>query len=311
MQQPEGPQVSREASIRAARLHALGFVGPAADPVLEKYAAAVANLAAAPVARINLVDDQRQMFCGLYIAPSLNRGSVSYHEEISRRREAPLGQGYCIHVVDHASPLVLNDVSQAPREAENSIFDRGIRAYLGVPLTDGLNTVLGTVCVMDFEPREWQDRHLDELNGISRVLTVEIASRERKISERVRIFETFDASSHPVFVTRTDRLHIAYSNPRFRRLFEEEESSTSGVQIFRDAGILDQLKGIHASADTDRHDGVQMAAQARCGEFIFVAQRIPGRSPNEVIAVGVEAERIGEVGAHLHELVSQTAEMLY
>ncbi|MEV8544483.1 GAF domain-containing protein [Streptomyces sp. NPDC051572] len=311
MHQPEGPQVSREASIRAARLHALGFLGPMADEVLEKYAAAAANLAAAPIARVNLVDDQRQMFCGLYIAPSLSRGSGSEHEDMSRRREMPLSQGYCMYVVDHASPLVLNDVSQAPHEADNSIMDRGIRAYLGVPLIDGLNTVLGTVCVMDFEPREWQERHLAELMGISRILMVEIGSREQKISERARLFETFDESSHPVFITRAGRLHITYSNPAFRALFGEKGPSDSGAQIFRDAGILDQLKGVHTSADTDRHDGIQMAAQACGGEFIFVARRIPGRSPNEVIAAGVEAERIGEVGAHLYELVSQTAEMLY
>ncbi|MFF1678390.1 GAF domain-containing protein [Streptomyces sp. NPDC058256] len=307
MQQPEDSQVTREASIRARKLHALGIVGPVADEVLDRYALMAANFTNSPIALVNLVDDRRQMFCGLYVAPSVNQGSGSKaHEVISTCREMPLDQGYCMDVVSRASPLVLNDVSSDQHRASNPLVDRGCRAYLGVPLTDASETVLGTVCVMDFEPRGWQDKQLEGLQRLSMALTVEIGSRDRRVAGRTRFFETLDESSYPVVITRTERLHISYANPFFRSLFGDP---AAGEDVFRDMGILAQLKDIHASVDTNRQDAVKMTT--RSGEFIFVARRLPGQGSNEVIAVGIEAERLDEGYLHLHAHVSHAAEMLH
>ncbi|MFC7733308.1 GAF domain-containing protein [Actinomadura keratinilytica] len=53
-------------------------------------------------------------------------------------------------------PLVLDDVCDYPRFAGNPVVDTiGIRSYMGAPLIDRSGVALGTICVVDREPRPW------------------------------------------------------------------------------------------------------------------------------------------------------------
>lgn len=71
-------------------------------------------------------------------------------------REVPLDHGYCPHVVVRRKALVLDDVCDYPRFAGNPVVDKlGIRTYVGAPLIDRTGTALGTICIIDQEPRPW------------------------------------------------------------------------------------------------------------------------------------------------------------
>ena len=107
---------------------------------------------------VNFIDENRQYFAGLYAPPSSQGGP----ELAVRARPTDPGRimakdhGWCPHVVVRRLPLVLDDVCDYPRFAGNPVVDEiGIRSYLGAPLIDRTGTALGTICIVDREPRPW------------------------------------------------------------------------------------------------------------------------------------------------------------
>ena len=146
--------VDNEVPQRVARLRELGL-GQGADPEFDAFARdlaetarRLAGTAVPPFAMVNFVTD-RQFLAGLY-APQDPGGAVQLG------REVPLDHGYCPHVVVRRKALVLDDVCDYPRFAGNPVVDKlGIRTYVGAPLIDRTGTALGTICVIDREPRPW------------------------------------------------------------------------------------------------------------------------------------------------------------
>ena len=162
--------VDSDLAARTSRLRALGLADQP-DPEFDVLARNLAMDAAEhvgasqlPYAMVNLVT-HHQYFIGLHVpvtAPADSPlGSRTPQPEVSRTMSRD--HGYCPHVVDRRRALPLGDVCSYPRFAANEVVDElGIRAYLGAPLLDPESgTVLGTVCVVDSEPRVWGQGGLD------------------------------------------------------------------------------------------------------------------------------------------------------
>ncbi|GAA3728704.1 GAF domain-containing protein [Spinactinospora alkalitolerans] len=147
-----------ETSLRAARMHELGL-RDFPDKEFDEFAYELAQATGAPFAMVNFISDERQYFAGLYVAPRTQTDSalaVASAPTEEPDREMPRDHGYCPHVVVRRLPLVLDDVCDYPRFAGNPVVDKiGIRSYLGAPLIDRTGTALGTICVVDREPRPW------------------------------------------------------------------------------------------------------------------------------------------------------------
>lgn len=148
--------VDNEVPKRTARLRELGL-GQAPDRELDEFARELAEVARqlsgadhAPFAMVNFVTD-RQYLAGVYLPPGSEPVGA-----VLLGREAPLDLGFCPHVVVRRKALVLDDVCDYPRFAGNPIVDKlGIRTYVGAPLIDRTGTALGTICIVDNEPRPW------------------------------------------------------------------------------------------------------------------------------------------------------------
>ncbi|UNO43122.1 GAF domain-containing protein [Streptomyces sp. MST-110588] len=107
----------------------------------------------------------------------------------ARAAERPAGRvmardhGYCPHVIVRRKALVLEDVCDYPRFAGNPVVDEiGIRSYLGAPLIDRTGTALGTVCVVDLEPRPWGREGLDTIKTMAAELVEQIHCMERRLT---------------------------------------------------------------------------------------------------------------------------------
>ncbi|MFE6623435.1 GAF domain-containing protein [Streptomyces sp. NPDC008086] len=169
----------KEAPARAQRLFQLGL-GEHPDPALDVFAGHLAELTGAPYAMVNFVGENRQFFAGLHVRPtvSLARGD-DRKPELGRHMERD--HGFCPHVVVRHKALVLEDVRDYPRFAGNPIVDEfGIRSYLGAPLIDSTGMALGTVCVVDVDPRPWGKAGLETI----KVSAAELAMRlERRAAD--------------------------------------------------------------------------------------------------------------------------------
>ncbi|WP_399083285.1 GAF domain-containing protein [Streptomyces sp. BBFR2] len=174
--------VDTGATERAARLRELGL-GDAPVPAFDAYAREVARALRTPYGVVNLLGERRQYFAGLYTPP---RGRVPGAPRAlgGDLRVIARDHGYCPHVVVRRKALALEDVRDYPRFAGNPVVDEsGIRAYLGAPLIDRTGLALGTVCVVDLEPRPWGREGLEAIKEAAAGLVTRIHRREDGLSD--------------------------------------------------------------------------------------------------------------------------------
>ncbi|GAA1580859.1 GAF domain-containing protein [Actinoplanes couchii] len=169
---PMDPEVPN----RLVRLKELGL-GDGPDPLLDEFARRMGEVTKAPLTMVNFIQEDHQYLGGLYAGPEL---PVALRMGLSGRtfsRE----HGYCPHVVVRRKALVLDDVCDYPRFAGNPVVDEiGIRSYLGAPLIDRTGVALGTVCVVDTEPRPWGRPGLETIKTLAAELVAQIHAREGK-----------------------------------------------------------------------------------------------------------------------------------
>lgn len=166
----------KEAPTRARRLFQLGL-GEHPDPALDVFADHLAELTGAPYAMVNFVGENKQFFAGLHVRPAVSLARGDDAKPVPGRH-MERDHGFCPHVVVRHKALVLEDVRDYPRFAGNPIVDEfGIRSYLGAPLIDSTGMALGTVCVVDVEPRPWGKAGLETIKASAAELVMRLERR--------------------------------------------------------------------------------------------------------------------------------------
>jgi serine phosphatase RsbU (regulator of sigma subunit) len=168
---PTGPAADRRTGLSSpARLEALRKVGLSseADEGMERFARLVAGRLRVPVALVSLVEADRQVFPGM----------VGLAEPWATRRQTPLSHSLCQHVAATGHPLILADARSDERTCTSlAIGDLGVVAYAGMPLTDSDGHVLGSLCAIDTELREWSAQELADLADLTEACGTELRLR--------------------------------------------------------------------------------------------------------------------------------------
>ena len=100
------------------------------------------RLLAAPVSTISLTDGDRQ-WCKSKVGVDLV--------------EIPREQAPCSYAIEGGGVFVVPDLTADPRFIGSPLAEAGIRFYAGAPLFTRQGHGLGTICVVDSEPRELRD----------------------------------------------------------------------------------------------------------------------------------------------------------
>ncbi|MFJ6836272.1 GAF domain-containing protein [Streptomyces sp. NPDC091209] len=172
----------RDAPARVRRLRGLGL-GKRSEPAFDAFADRLAGVAAAPYAMVNFIDEEQQFFAGLHTpdggAKGTDLASAADGSELELSRYMARDHGFCPHVVVRRKALVLEDVCDYPRFAGNPVVDEfGVRSYLGAPLIDRSGIALGTICVVDVEPRPWGRAGLETIKAMAAELVERLERRE-------------------------------------------------------------------------------------------------------------------------------------
>ncbi|OYW47284.1 MAG: hypothetical protein B7Z08_05855 [Sphingomonadales bacterium 32-68-7] len=117
-----------------------GFDSLEDDPELEQITRFAAKLCEAPVALVSLVEQERQRF--------LARAGIE-------ARETSREVSFCAHAMRREGVMEVLDAVRDPRFAENPLVigPPYIRFYAGQPLVSEEGVPLGSLCVIDSEPR--------------------------------------------------------------------------------------------------------------------------------------------------------------
>ena len=134
---------------RPSRLQALATLEANAESsaeALDRITRMACRMLDVPVALVNLIGADRQVFLGCGALP----------EPWSSMREMPLSAGYCPYALDARDAYAFADARLEPELAANPACRRlGVVAYAGVPLRTPDGEAIGTLCAVDFEPHDW------------------------------------------------------------------------------------------------------------------------------------------------------------
>lgn len=126
---------------RLEAVHRYGILDTPADGAFDSITALAAHILQTPVSIVSIVDTDRIWF-------------KSHHGLTVT--EIPRSPGLCASAILGDLPYILPDASKDPRSLANPLVagEFGLRFYAAVPLktSDGHN--LGTLCCIDFQPRE-------------------------------------------------------------------------------------------------------------------------------------------------------------
>lgn len=149
------PYPANEAS-RLAALRAQQLLDSMPEQMFDDIVRVASNVCGTPIALISLVDEDRQWF----------KAKVGLQAS-----ETPRDQAFCAHaILEPDKPLVVPDATQDPRFAANPLVTGSpdIRLYAGAPIVSQSGHALGTVCVIDHQPRELTQQQIDSLQALSR-----------------------------------------------------------------------------------------------------------------------------------------------
>jgi hypothetical protein len=151
---------------RLDALRATGLLDSDAAPSFDRLARLAAHVLNAPVALVSLVDADRQFF----------KSCLGLPEPWASERGSPLTHSFCQHAVASREPLLVDDARQHPLLRDNlAIRDMGVIAYAGVPLIDPDGHALGTLCVIDSQPRHWTTHQVRVLGDLAASVVTEIS----------------------------------------------------------------------------------------------------------------------------------------
>ncbi|GGO50557.1 hypothetical protein GCM10012287_30550 [Streptomyces daqingensis] len=227
-----------EGEQRRRRLQILGLNTSDPEAKFDRVARLAGRFAQAPLAMVNFINDERQMFRGMYTPPSGDDsgGTEGIAFDLSNlpevAREAPIDYGFCPHVVADKSQLALDDVFDYPRFKGNPLVNEmGVRSYLGTPLLDHTGVILGTVCVADMRPRQWSSDHMESMQSLASTLLSEFQLRDSLLAQQQEMFAIFDGAPFPIMLTEGPDHVLRYANAKQGAAFGRVQQLSKGRQV--------------------------------------------------------------------------------
>ena len=163
MPYPDYP-IPVDESQRQRDLERLGVLNHPGDEHFERLVRLASTVLETPIALISLVDGDRQWF-------------LAHHGIDST--ETPRKMAFCAHAIASDETLVVPDARQDPRFCTNPLViqDPKVRFYAGTPLQsrDGHN--LGTLCVIDRQPRHFSSSQVRLLEDLAQLVLRELELR--------------------------------------------------------------------------------------------------------------------------------------
>ena len=160
MEKPDTPQ---EEQARLETLRSLGILDTPPEERFDRLTRMAKRLLGVPIALVSLVDENRQWFKSCF---GLNVSETS--RDIS----------FCGHAILGNDLFLIPDTIMDERFADNPLVlnDPYIRFYAGCPLRAPNGQKLGTLCIIDRQPRNFEKEDLEALKDLASMAERELAA---------------------------------------------------------------------------------------------------------------------------------------
>lgn len=260
--------------VRLAALDEYEILDTAPEPEFDDIVALACRLCVAPVGLISFVDRDRQWF----------KARCNFDPP-----ETDLSRSVCAHVVATGQLLVVEDLALDTRTRANPLVCEAphIRFYAGAPLVTPSGQVLGSLCVIDHQPRP---------GGLDAEQTEDLLRLARQVMRLLEMRKVLLRRGHAVLGARRDSLVL-----RERLRASEAEISERRQSEQRQEALIAIGDALHQSHTREAATAavtqllVETLGAARAG----IGLRAPGASGVDIVA---ERLREGAVDPDPHGL---------
>jgi diguanylate cyclase (GGDEF)-like protein len=146
-------------------LRALALLDTEEEERFDRLTRVATRMFNVPIALVTLVDSERQWFkscVGLEV------------------KETPRDISFCGHAILGDDILIIPDASKDERFADNPLVTSAphIRFYAGRPICTPDGFKIGTLCLIDSQPREFEGKDVEDLNDLALMVENELAAIE-------------------------------------------------------------------------------------------------------------------------------------
>lgn len=292
-----GHTPAQDEEARLAALNAYGILDTPPEPAFDDITELAALICDTPIAVINFVDRHRQWFKS---------------EQGLGVRETPLDISICAHVILQSELFVVPDTRQDARFACNPLVtgEPYLRFYAGALLKSPEGFPLGTLCVLDHQPRELTEKQ--------RIALTALASQVMNNLELIRVQQAQAALIEQLQSAQKELIHLASTDPLtglYNRRAIEERLSQELALIERGRAPaalmlmdLDHFKTINDDFGHETGDRV-IEHFARVCKNVFRQSDIIGRWGGEefvVLLPGATEAEAWQAAQRLHQSLRQT-----
>lgn len=193
------PKIEEE---RLQKLYSYDILDTPIDITFDKIAILAAQIFNTPIAQITFVDDER-VFFKTNISPLKAT-------EIDRK------DSFCSTAILNDGVTLFENLLEVPSLKQNPFvtMDNGVRFYAGAPLKTKEGLKLGTVCVLDLEPRKVTAKQLEMLETLSSIVMDEL---ELKLTTRKALLTQTEMMNRIVHDLKNPNTTISLSAELIKR----------------------------------------------------------------------------------------------
>jgi len=267
---------------RIACLRLLNILDTQPEERFDRITRMAKRLFSVPIAQVTLIDTNRQWF----------KSSIGVSD-----RETSRDFSFCAHAILGEGIMHVSDASQDDRFFDNPLVTGApnIRFYAGCPLQVGAEN-LGTLCVIDDKPREFDDEERRLLTDLAGMVEQELVSLQQATTDHLttlanrRGFEVLARHSLRICKRMAIPSTLVYFDlDRFKRLNDTYGHAEGDLAlktfargllaVFRDTEVIGRLGGdefaVLMSGATREN---AFAVVNRLKEWIANDSRLEGRS---------------------------------
>ncbi len=150
---------------RVAAIRRYDILDTPPDGSFDRITALAAELFDVPIALVTIVDEDRIWFKSRY--------------GLSEVGQIPRDPGLCASAILQDTPYIVEEARRDPRTLANPLVSGqfGLQFYAAAPLRTSDGYRLGTLCIIDREPRVFSPKQADVLHRLSEIVIDELELR--------------------------------------------------------------------------------------------------------------------------------------
>lgn len=219
---------------RLKTLRSLKILDTAPEADFDDIAFLASHICQTPIALITLVDENRQWF----------KSKIGLDAQETSRDSA-----FCAHAIAPSSPeiFLVGDALRDERFAENPLVtgEPRIRFYAGAPLMTDANEALGTICVIDRQPRELTEDQKKALEALARQVSTHLKLRKLSAQFAVANEELQGLSLTDDLTGLLNRRGFMFHAEQQLKLNRTPRGSTGLVLVYADMDGLKQTNDVY------------------------------------------------------------------